>query len=43
MRDPHFDLVTAIAQPGFTPALRDAEALVILLEQIEVRITHREG
>jgi hypothetical protein len=31
MRDPGFDLISAIAQPGFTPAVRDADALVQLL------------
>lgn len=35
MRDPGFDLVLAIAQPGFTPAVRDADALVQLLAREE--------
>lgn len=32
MRDPSFDLVAAIARPGFTPSARDAGALVRILE-----------
>lgn len=31
MRDPTFDLAAALAQPGFTPAARDVEALLALL------------
>ncbi len=38
-REPGFDLAVAIARPGFTPAVRDAGALVALLESPErVRI-----
>lgn len=33
MRDPTFDLAKALAQPGFTPAVRDVEALLSLLER----------
>ncbi len=43
-RAPDFDLAKALAQPSFTPAVRDAPALVALLvESEEVTVAHAQA